>query len=370
MILSVEKGCFSYKRDKDNLLLKNISFKAQPGDLVAILGPNGAGKTTLLRCIMGFLNWNSGQSCLDGKDIRTIPYRQLWRSLAYVPQAKQTTAAYTVEEMILLGRSSHFNILSRPKAEDVDKAYEIMERLHISKLAKKKCSEISGGELQMVLIARAMAAEPQILILDEPESNLDFRNQLLILETMSRLVAKGMSCIFNTHYPAHALQRANKALLISEKGNYVFGDVNSVVTEQNIELAFGVKAVISEIETPSNILQDVVPLRVANQRPASKAMVHTDCSEEQRVVVISIIASDYNMAQKINELLHEYGRYVIGRMGMPYPKYGVFILNVTLDAPENAVQTLVCRLNVLPGVSVKTTYAPDMFDDIQRGETV
>ena len=202
MILSVEKGCFSYKRDKDNLLLKNISFKAQPGDLVAILGPNGAGKTTLLRCIMGFLNWNSGQSCLDGKDIRTIPYRQLWRSLAYVPQAKQTTAAYTVEEMILLGRSSHFNILSRPKAEDVDKAYEIMERLHISKLAKKKCSEISGGELQMVLIARAMAAEPQILILDEPESNLDFRNQLLILKPC--LAWCQMACpVFSTPITPH-----------------------------------------------------------------------------------------------------------------------------------------------------------------------
>ena len=143
---------------------------------------------------------------------------------------------------------------------------------------------------------------------------------------MSRLVSNGMSCIFNTHYPAHTLQRANKALLLSRKGDYVFGDVNSVVTEQNIELAFGVKAVISEIETPSNILQDVVPLRVANQRPAKvKPWCIRTVRRSKRVVVISIIASDYNMAQKINELLHEYSSYVIGRMGMPYPKCGVFI---------------------------------------------
>lgn len=266
MILSVENGCFSYKGGEDSLLLNNINFAVRPGDLIAILGPNGAGKTTLLRCIMGFLHWNSGQSCLDGRDITLIPYRQLWRSIAYVPQAKHAAVSYTAEQMILLGRSSHFNMLSRPKAQDLDKVHEIMERLNILKLAEKKCSEISGGELQMVLMARALAAEPEILILDEPESNLDFKNQLLILETMSQLVSNGMSCIFNTHYPAHALQRANKALLLSEKGGYVFGDVNSVVTEENIEHAFGVKAVISEVETPGSIFRDVIPLCVTGER--------------------------------------------------------------------------------------------------------
>lgn len=266
MILSVEKGCFSYKQNKDKLLLNNISFTASPGDIVAILGPNGAGKTTMLRCIMGFLHWNSGQSLLDGKDITSIPYKQLWRSLAYVPQAKHTAAAYTVEQMILIGRNSYFGMFSKPQAKDMDKVHEIMEKLHILKLAKKKCSEISGGELQMVLMARALAAEPEILILDEPEANLDFRNQLLILNTMSEIASSGMTCIFNTHYPAHALQRANKALLLSEKGNYVFGDVDSVITEANIELAFGVKAVIGEIKTPEGIIKDVVPLRVINEK--------------------------------------------------------------------------------------------------------
>jgi iron complex transport system ATP-binding protein len=272
--------------------------------------------------------------------------------------------------MILLGRSSHFGMLARPKAEDMDKVHEIMEKLHISKLAEKKCSEISGGELQMVLMARALAAEPQILVLDEPESNLDFKNQLLVLETMSELVANGMSCIFNTHYPAHALQRANKAFLIGEKGDYIFGDASSVVTEQNIELAFGVKAVIGEIETPGSILQDVVPLRVASRRDDEKALMRMECSAEKSLAVISIIANDNNMAEMINELLHEYGQYVIGRMGMPYPDCGVFIINVTLHAPADAVQALVCRLNILPGVSVKTTFAPETPGDKKKGETI
>lgn len=361
MILSVENGCFSYKHDYNSLLLNDISFKATPGDIIAILGPNGAGKTTLLRCIMGFLHWNSGRSLLDGRDIRSIPCRELWRSIAYVPQAKNTVSSYTVEQMIALGRSSHFGMLSLPKSEDIDKVHEIMDRLHILKLADRKCSEISGGELQMALIARALAGEAQILILDEPESNLDFKNQLLVLEIISELAANGMSCIFNTHYPAHALQRANKALLISKDGDYIFGDASSVITEHNIELTFGVRTVIGEIETPNNILRDVLPLNVTSKKSREALLKHSK-TEANSIAVISVIANDNGMAEKINGLLHEYGKYVIGRMGMPYRNAGIYIINVMLDAPAGMVQSLVCKLNILPGVSVKTTYAP-MVDE-------
>jgi iron complex transport system ATP-binding protein len=328
---------------------------------MAILGPNGAGKTTLLRCIMGLIRWNSGSSLLDGRDIRTMSYRQLWQTLAYVPQAKHTSAAYTTEEMILLGRSSLINMLSRPKAEDIDKVDEIMDRLRIKKLANKKCSEISGGELQMVLLGRALAAQPQILILDEPESNLDFKNQLLILQTMSDLVSDGMSCIFNTHYPAHALQRANKALLLDGRGGYIFGDTDSVVTEQNIELSFGVKTVINEVEMPGNILRNVIPLKIADREADNKVMEYAGDNSGKRLAVIAIIIADEDMAVNINELLHEYSPYVIGRMGLPYRDRGVFIINITLEAPVNSIRALIFKLNNLPGVSVKATYEPEML---------
>lgn len=358
MILSVENGSFSYRR-RSGPLLSGIRFAAGPGDLVAILGPNGAGKTTLLRCIMGFLRWDSGRSCLGGRDIRTIPIGQLWRTVAYVPQARNIALSYEVGQMVLLGRSSRFHMLAKPKAGDLETAEAVMEKLRIAKLREKKCSELSGGELQMVLIARALAAEPEVLILDEPESNLDFKNQLLVLETMSELAAGGMSCIFNTHYPAHALQRANKALLLCKSGEYVYGDVHSVITERNIERAFGVKAVIGEIETPGSILRDVVPLRIATGEAVGAGPGRAEKTPEQTLAVVSIIAGDSRMAEKINGLLHEYGRYIVGRMGMPYPDRGVSIINVTLDAPADAVKALACRLSVLPGVSVKTTYEPE-----------
>ncbi len=360
MILSVENGCFSYDKKHNNPILENISFEAKPSDLIAILGPNGSGKTTLLRCIMGFLHWNSGKSCLDGKDIRSMPHNELWKNIAYVPQAKNTSTAFTAEEMILLGRSSHFGMMSTPSPDDIAQVNYVMKRLHIEKLAKKKCSEISGGELQMILIARALVSEPQILILDEPESNLDFKNQLIILETMSELVADGMTCIFNTHYPAHALQRANKALLLSHEGDSVFGDIKDIITESNIEAAFGVKAIINEVETPFNMMQNVIPLHLSAIEQSSIS-INTNANSDIQdfkytIAVIAVISNDYNMADKINHIFHEYNKYLIGRMGMPYDDHRVFIFNITLDAPANVIDTLCNRLSLLPGVSAKATY--------------
>ena len=336
MILSVENGCFSYKHSKDNLL-ENINFSVEPGDLVAILGPNGAGKTTLLRCIMGFLKWNSGKSTLDGENIRDIPHKKLWKDIAYVPQAKSTVAAYTVEEMVLLGRSSHFSMLSLPKEQDLEIVYKVMDEMNLTKFAHKKCSQISGGELQMVLIARALVSEPKILILDEPESNLDFKNQLLILDTMTKLSNQGISCIFNTHYPTHALQRANKSFLLSKSGKYLFGETREVITEKNIERAFGVKS-------DMDILLD-----------------RDEISTERKVAVVSIITDHSDVSEKINKLLSKNKKYIIGRMGMPYEDRGISIINVTLDAPEYVIQTLVSQLNFLQGVSVKAIYSQVEF---------
>ncbi|MBR5430653.1 MAG: ATP-binding cassette domain-containing protein [Firmicutes bacterium] len=361
MILSVEGGCYKYPKT-DRQILQDVSFELDAGQLLAILGPNGAGKTTLLRCIMGLLKWDAGRSLLEGRDIRRIPNRELWQTVAYVPQARQTTAIYTTEEMILLGRSSRFGLLSQPSAADMAVVERVMERLRISHLAGCKCSRISGGELQMVLIAKALAAEPRVLVLDEPESNLDFRNQLLILDTVSQLTAEGLTCVFNTHYPAHALQRADRALLLSRGGSFRFGPTAQVVTEAHIEETFGVRAVIGEIETPERVLRDVIPLELssAGTTPAGDP-------EKRSIAAIAVITSDFDQAEEINRLLHEYGDHIIGRMGLPYRHGGVHVITVTLDAPAGRAEELVTRLDRLPGVSVKATYAGDKKEEQKRG---
>jgi iron complex transport system ATP-binding protein len=349
MMLEIRNGCFGYKNGRQ--VLDHVCFSANQGDLIAVLGPNGAGKTTLLRCMLGFLRWHEGDSLLDGKSIHSIPTRQLWKKIAYVPQAKNFTSSSTALEAVLLGRNSHISVFSQPSQNDVKLADNLMEKLNISYLREKRCTEMSGGELQMVLIARALAAEPEILVLDEPESNLDFRNQLIVLETMSRLAADGMTCIFNTHYPDHALQRANKALLLYRGGNTLFGETHRVVTEANIKSAFGVRAVIGEIETDENIHWSILPLGLAGEDTEIPA------PEERRIAVISIILQSDSQAEQVNACIHEYSRYLIGRMGMPYREGGVFIIHVTLDAPASEINALVGKLSLLEGSSVKATYS-------------
>ena len=369
LILSVKDGCFSYPKGPQ--ILRDISFEAKSGEILAILGPNGAGKTTLLRCVMGMLSWESGQALLDGEDIRGIPERRLWRRLAYVPQARSASSVYTAFQTVLLGRSSRIGGFSGPKKEDIEAVQKVMDMLGIGYLADKPCSRISGGELQMVLIARALAAEPEVLILDEPESNLDFRNQLIVLDTLSLLAQRGMACIFNTHYPAHALQRAHTALLLEKGGGALWGPVTSVVTGENIRKAFGVNAVIGEIETPGQTLRSVFPMSLASDRPGAgdgsgaagvsagaggktSAGIEEAPGRERVIASMTIIADSNRAAEQINALLHSYSRLLLGRMGMPHRSCGLYLIHVSMDGPEADILEAGHRLGLLPGVSVKT----------------
>lgn len=354
MRLSVEQGSFSYRKHGP-VIFDDINFSVDSGEILAILGPNGAGKTTLLRCITGMLKWSQGQSLLDGRPIRTMRPGELWSSMAYVPQARGAATAYTAFETVLLGRSSRINAFAAPGKADVEQARRVMELLGILHLAQKPCSAMSGGELQMVLIARALAAEPKVLILDEPESNLDFRNQLVVLDAMTKLAAEGMTCIFNTHYPAHALQRSDKALLLSKGGSYVFGNTATVVTEEAIGRAFGVEAVIGTVETPTSILQNVIPLQIAKAEPKPEQ------DDRRAIATVTVIASSNRSADRINAALSEYGPLVVGRMGMPYRQAGLYLITVTLDGPERAIRELAQKLSILPDVSVKTTFAKGDF---------
>lgn len=354
MKIQVSRGCFAY-RHKQRRILDNIEFEASSGDVMAVLGPNGAGKTTLLRCTMGFLKWDSGSSLLDGRDITSIPGKELWRAISYVPQAKQIISAYTVREMILLGRTSEIGMFSLPSEKDIAKTDEIIERFSLDSIASEKCSEISGGELQMVLIARALVSEPEILILDEPESNLDFKNQLIVLDTITGLASEGVCCIFNTHYPSHALRRANKTLVLSPEGSHIFGSTRDILTEENIQKIFGVEAVIGDIEYDDKIFQDVVPISIKNGTGSGQLKT----LPESAVATVSIIISDTSAAVNVNRILHDYSGYIIGRMGMPYRKAGVSIINIVLDAPVPAIRSLTDKLNLLPGISVKTTFGKE-----------
>lgn len=260
MKLEIRDAAFSYV--KERTIFSGLDLDLEDGRVMAVLGPNGSGKTTFLRCVMGMLYFTQGSCRLNGEETRTMPAREFWKLVSYVPQQRSAQQnAYTVLESVLLGRSGGMRMFARPGAADVKAAERVMEELKISHLKNRECRTLSGGEFQMTLIARALVSDPQLLILDEPESGLDFKNQLIVLDTIETLSKRGIACIFNTHYPEHAVNNADLALMMGRPVP-VFGRAKDVVNEENIETSFGVKVAVTERETDGKKLTSVIPLAV------------------------------------------------------------------------------------------------------------
>jgi iron complex transport system ATP-binding protein len=242
--LSVVEGSFGY--NEKNKILKNISFSLDDGKFLCVLGQNGVGKTTFLKCLTGILKWDSGYVTWNEDKIDGISNL---KEVAYVPQAHSVSFPFTALDMVCMGRTKHMGFFSMPSKNDKKVAMNCLNEMGIESLANRKCSAMSGGQLQMVYIARALAAEPKLLILDEPESHLDFKNQELIITKLKYLVKeKNISCIMNTHSPEHALRISDYILLFGKNGTYKFGETNDVLTENNINDFFEVKTKLLNLE--------------------------------------------------------------------------------------------------------------------------
>lgn len=261
-VFAVKQLSFGYRPSQP--VLKDISFTVRKGEILSILGPNGAGKTTLLKCLLGILPPSAGECTLHG--IPTPNYgRSLWKQVAYVPQAKNYALSYRAENMILLGRGAHVQLTKQPTEQDKKLVHMTMQRLKIEHLAGRTCSEMSGGELQMVLLARALVAEPGVLVLDEPESNLDYQNQMKVLGVLEACADAGITCIFNTHYPEHALQIAHQSLLLKDGTVYRYGNSTEVLQDQSFEEVYGVMARTVRVEHRGKARFGVVPLEIVNK---------------------------------------------------------------------------------------------------------
>lgn len=352
MKLEIKNASFAYKNGRT--LYENVNFSVESGEMISILGPNGAGKTTLLRATMGLLNWKSGGSFLDGDNIADMPASKLWSKIAYVPQAHNRGGSYTVLQSVLLGMTNQIGLFSTPKEKDIRFAEETLDRLHILHLKDRLCNEISGGELQMTMIARSLVSHAGILILDEPESNLDFKNQMIVLDTLTKLSSEGIGVLFNTHYPEHALRRSTKAILI-DNGKVQFGATPSIITEKNIESAFGVKAYIGQFETEHNMIANVIPVGLTKDEEKTEA----DEEDSDVLATLSIICSKFEESERINAILHEFNDILFGRMGMPHRKRNLYLISVNLDGSKERIKMLAHQLSVLPDVSCKVTYAKE-----------
>ena len=249
MKFEVREGCFRYGKERE--VLSNISFSFEGAGILSVLGANGAGKTTLMKCMLGLIPWTGGASYLNGTDIRKIRAKEFWRQVGYVPQAKYPSFVYTVGELVVMGRSVHLGPFAQPGASDWEKVDERLRTVGIYHLKNKLCNQISGGEFQLALIARALVTEPSLLVLDEPESNLDFKNQMIVLEVLKHLCSqKKLSAIINTHFPEHAVEISRKSLLLMRDGNALYGDTREILQEKNLEAAFDIPVRVRTISLP------------------------------------------------------------------------------------------------------------------------
>ena len=237
---------FSYGNRR---ILSGISLQADDGDIIALLGRNGSGKTTLMRMLLGFLRPDEGTIAIDGHDILTMDSRTRARAIAYIPQQTETVYPYTVLDAVVMGAAPSLSIFSRPGRKEESRAHAVLDILGIDDLSKRYINQISGGERQLVMIARAIAQDAKILLLDEPTSSLDYSNQLMVMERAEMLREEGYAIILSTHDPAQALTYSTSIIALSEGSILYSGSPQDLMDGRILSSLYGRSLAIREIDT-------------------------------------------------------------------------------------------------------------------------
>ena len=236
------------KRFKSRQVVKDVSLEVASGEVVGLLGPNGAGKTTLFKTVLGLLPALGGQIRLDGKPLADWPRKRLAQYIGYVPQAHAAPFPFLVEDVVAMGRTAHLGLSGSPSRADHAIAAGALQTLGLSALARARYTEISGGQRQLVLIARALAQQPRLLVMDEPTSNLDYGNQLKVLAHVRRIVdEQGIGVMLTTHHPNHALLYGSLVLALDAQCGATLGTPHAVITEDYLRSTYGIEAELHDI---------------------------------------------------------------------------------------------------------------------------
>lgn len=227
-------------------VLDGINMEVASGDICCILGPNGVGKTTLFKTILKLIKPLGGQVMIDGDDISKWSEKRMAEKIAYVAQSHIPPFPYIVKDIIMLGRISSVGYFGQPSRYDYEVVEQVMDDMGISHLRERVYTDVSGGERQMVMIARALAQEPEMLVLDEPTSSLDYGNMLKVINRIRNLRSKGYGVIMTTHNPDHAFMCEAKTMLLQSGSRAVFGRASEVVTEKNLKEAYGADVKVIE----------------------------------------------------------------------------------------------------------------------------
>jgi len=237
MSLKVDHLSFAYK---DHEVLDDISFEANYGEFLSVLGPNGVGKSTLFRCMMGLLIPQKGHTTIDGADISSMSALELSRRIAYIPQFHDPVFNFSVLDMVLMGTAAQMGHFSSPGKAQVELAKTALDRMGIYHLRNRGYGNISGGERQLTLIARAIAQQAKILVMDEPSASLDFGNKMRVMQTVGRLTEDGYAVIQSTHDPEQAYMYSDKILALHGGKVLAWGTPQTTVSDAIISTLYNV----------------------------------------------------------------------------------------------------------------------------------
>lgn len=244
-MLEVKKLCFSYGNAK---VLNQVSFEAKEGEFLSVLGPNGVGKSTLFRCILGLLAPSSGEILVAGERVDAMKPGELARRIAYIPQSHDPVFHYSVFDMVLMGTTAQTGLFSSPKKEHLQLVEEALEKLGIAPLSNRSYRTLSGGERQLVLIARAMVQKARVLLMDEPSASLDFGNRILVMNRVRELCKEGYCVIQTTHDPEQAYLYSDKILAIHKGTVLAHGQPRDIFDEKLISTLYGVDVELCDIK--------------------------------------------------------------------------------------------------------------------------
>ncbi|MBN2149608.1 MAG: ABC transporter ATP-binding protein [Anaerolineales bacterium] len=250
--ISFHNVTFGYHHNRP--ILQEVNFTLRPERITAILGPNGAGKTTLLYLALGWLTPWQGEIRLDDRPLGSTSRQERGRQLALVPQSEYTPFDYSVLEYVLMGRAPHLPPLGIPGKEDYAAALQALEQVGMSELARQRVPQLSSGERQLMLLARAITQSPRLLLLDEPTAHLDLRNKARLIQIMHSLRDQGVTLLMTNHEPDVVLAAADDALLIEPGGGVQFGSLEEVFTAEALSRIYHMPIRLVEVDGHRQVL--------------------------------------------------------------------------------------------------------------------
>jgi iron complex transport system ATP-binding protein len=245
--IDIQELAFSYTGAAPHAVFHGVTFSVGSGDVFCLLGPNGTGKSTLLKCVSNVLQGWQGTIRLDGNDISRMKPAEVAKGIGYVPQNQTSAFPFQVRDIVVMGRAPHLAVFASPGTKDREIARTAMETVGILSLADRPCTTLSGGEWQLTLIARALAQEPRVLVLDEPTSHLDLGNQVRILRVVKSLAEKGLGIVMATHFPDHAFIAASEVAIMNRGSLSQKGPPDAVITGENMRAAYGVEVKVIHV---------------------------------------------------------------------------------------------------------------------------